>query len=281
MPFIPPFGSPPGGGGGATTELDNLGTTAINTSLISDTDSTDDLGSSSVFWANIFVDKINLGDAGAVDWTLDYTDINTASTLNITPGNALIQGALHIDAGNQSGANSVKPGGLGVYVDGAANLTYFGVYDTSNTSSPKEYFRVTREASSDGASYTYCGERSNNSRLYLGSTSEYIKGGGVTVWEITRGWAPSIDSTLDLGSSSLFWNQTFTDELILTNVGAAAAAADKLVLSAVDLSAGNTILAMNTEGTGVVGTGTPTADRTIAIEVNGTTFYIIASTSAS
>lgn len=44
----------------ATVELDNLGTVAINTSLISDTDSTDDLGSSSVFWANVYTDKLFL-----------------------------------------------------------------------------------------------------------------------------------------------------------------------------------------------------------------------------
>ena len=43
---------------GATTELDNLGTVAINTSLISDTDSTDDLGSSDKYWANAYIDEV-------------------------------------------------------------------------------------------------------------------------------------------------------------------------------------------------------------------------------
>lgn len=44
--------------GGATTALDNLSSVAINTSLISDADSTDDLGSSSIAWANLYVDTI-------------------------------------------------------------------------------------------------------------------------------------------------------------------------------------------------------------------------------
>jgi len=42
----------------ATKALDNLGSVAINTSLISDTDSTDDLGSSAKKWANLYVDDI-------------------------------------------------------------------------------------------------------------------------------------------------------------------------------------------------------------------------------
>jgi hypothetical protein len=42
-------------GTGANTALSNLASVAINTSLVSDTDATDDLGSSSVGWKNIFV----------------------------------------------------------------------------------------------------------------------------------------------------------------------------------------------------------------------------------
>ena len=49
---------------GVSKALDNLASVAINTSLISDTDSTDDLGSSSKYWANGYVDKIYSGDTG-------------------------------------------------------------------------------------------------------------------------------------------------------------------------------------------------------------------------
>ncbi len=41
-------------GSGATTALDNLAAVAINTSLISDTDLTDDLGSASIRWATVY-----------------------------------------------------------------------------------------------------------------------------------------------------------------------------------------------------------------------------------
>lgn len=44
--------------GGATTALDNLASVAINTSLISDTTNTDDLGSSTKLWKDLFVTNI-------------------------------------------------------------------------------------------------------------------------------------------------------------------------------------------------------------------------------
>lgn len=50
------------GGSGATTALDNLASVAINTTLVSDTDNTDDLGTSSIFWrTGYFKTSIELG----------------------------------------------------------------------------------------------------------------------------------------------------------------------------------------------------------------------------
>ncbi len=60
----------------ANTVLSNLGATAINTSLISDADSTDDLGSSSKYWANIYVDKLFLSASATLEPSqlIDLTD---------------------------------------------------------------------------------------------------------------------------------------------------------------------------------------------------------------
>lgn len=58
-----------GGGGGATTALDNLASVAINTSLISDTDNTDDLGSSTVWWKRLFAKTLQVD--GPTELTLD------------------------------------------------------------------------------------------------------------------------------------------------------------------------------------------------------------------
>jgi hypothetical protein len=53
--------------------------------------------------------------------------------------------------------------------------------------------------------------------------------------------------------------------------------ADTVQYYSMDLSAGNTMPAWYTEGTNV-GTGTPTANRTIAVNFNGTVYYLLAST---
>lgn len=51
--------------GVATTELDNLGTVAINANLISDTDSTDSLGSTGIKWLDAFLDRATFDEAAA------------------------------------------------------------------------------------------------------------------------------------------------------------------------------------------------------------------------
>jgi hypothetical protein len=50
----------------ANRYLSNLLSTTINTSLISDTDSTDSLGSSSIYWANGYIDKIYLNSTATM-----------------------------------------------------------------------------------------------------------------------------------------------------------------------------------------------------------------------
>jgi len=47
----------------ATAALDNLASVAINTSLISDTDGTDDLGTSTISWKDLWIDEVRFGNA--------------------------------------------------------------------------------------------------------------------------------------------------------------------------------------------------------------------------
>ena len=62
-----------------------------------------------------------------------------------------------------------------------------------------------------------------------------------------------------------------------TGTAPTATPADTVTLYSSDLSAGNTMPSFYTEGT-IVGTGTPTANRTIAVRINGTVYYLLAST---
>ena len=74
---------------GATTALDNLASVAINTSLISDTDDTDDLGSAAKQWKDLYID----GTANIDSLVADTADIDggtidgaTIATSDITVG---------------------------------------------------------------------------------------------------------------------------------------------------------------------------------------------------
>lgn len=72
------------GASGATTALDNLTTTAINTDLLPDSDLTWDLGSATAHWNNLYVGQItSSGDpniSGATGMTINSVSGNTAVT---------------------------------------------------------------------------------------------------------------------------------------------------------------------------------------------------------
>lgn len=51
----------------ANTTLSNLGVVAINTSLVSDLDSTDNLGSATKYWSNSYIDRMNLNSTCYID----------------------------------------------------------------------------------------------------------------------------------------------------------------------------------------------------------------------
>ena len=73
--------------GGATTALDNLASVAINTTLVSDTDNTDDLGTTLKKWANLFVTTIGAtGTRVLKGWFTDL-EVTNAIAGSIT-GNA-------------------------------------------------------------------------------------------------------------------------------------------------------------------------------------------------
>lgn len=71
------------GGSGATTALDNLASVAINTSLISDTDVTDDLGSLSIRWNNVYAATLSTGDTASDTLKLRGYDVDGATFVDI------------------------------------------------------------------------------------------------------------------------------------------------------------------------------------------------------
>ena len=238
---------------GATIELDNLGVTAINADLLFDTNSAYDIGDAINFLANLYVDKIFISTSKS------QTDVSISgfATTQTRHQGILVENQagfaylfLKGDVGGGADAGQIHFGS-GNFPD-AAKLSVFNDDLTIAVTDPQG--KLILEEFGHQIEFTTTGQDKFNAL---------------------------VDSAIDLGSPTRFWNANFTDELILTNVGARSSSADKLVLSAIDLSAGNTILDMNTEGTGVVGSGTPTADRTVAIRVNGEVIYLIGSTVSS
>lgn len=67
---------------------------------------------------------------------------------------------------------------------------------------------------------------------------------------------------------------------IETGTAATASPADTITIYSTDLSAGNTMLSLYTEGTPVNANATAAATHRIAIRVNGTVYYLLANTSA-
>jgi hypothetical protein len=66
-------------GGGATTALDNLASVAINLSLVSDTDITDDLGTGDIRWRDVYPATIRAGLTAADTLKLEARDVDGAS----------------------------------------------------------------------------------------------------------------------------------------------------------------------------------------------------------
>ncbi|MBI4092239.1 MAG: hypothetical protein HY427_03485 [Candidatus Levybacteria bacterium] len=94
---------------GATTALDNLASVAINTSLISDTDSTDNLGSTTVAWANLYVDTISSITGNPLALTpIAGTNLNI--TLSTTGDFAVNTDDLYVDTSTgRVGINTTSP----------------------------------------------------------------------------------------------------------------------------------------------------------------------------
>lgn len=123
-----------GGGSGANTALDNLASVAINTSLISDTDDTDDLGSAAIGWNDLF-----LGPTGTIE-----TRGDTGTTLAFpSAGEMTIETKAVKHAGKQTiwipaGAmknDATNPASCGDAYDSGSNdiSVYVCAFDTGAT----------------------------------------------------------------------------------------------------------------------------------------------------
>ena len=173
---------------GATIELDNLSNVAINTSLISDTDITDDLGTVAIRWKDSFLETVNTGDTVADTLKIRGRDVDgaawvdfitvtaantptcafngdmTSVTQSAADNSSLVATTAYADAAGAAG--TVQYTNLGSEVLQTAFNAMIGTIDTFPTAI----------VTSDGATITLTYEQSGG-----GDVVAYFDGGPVTI----------------------------------------------------------------------------------------------------
>lgn len=105
-----------GAGGGANTALSNLAAVAINTSLLSDADNTDDLGSGTLRWKDIYAVTLRTGTADANTLNLEARDVDGAvwtSFITLTAGNTPTATLSNVTSSTNFNPTSSDGGALG------------------------------------------------------------------------------------------------------------------------------------------------------------------------
>lgn len=194
-------------GGGASTALDNLASVAINTSLISDTDNTDDLGSSTKRWKDAYI-------AGNLS---DGTNTATVANCKTAYGHVSLTSNPHSVTASQAGA-----------VAKAASSTDNAIarwHETDGDELQNSGITISDTDVVSGitgllpaADNTY--NIGNSSGYYNNIYAHALRGnyGGSSNTVGCRGqFVPDADGTRYLGTSSLQWLQIYLSDRVNAN----------------------------------------------------------------
>jgi len=163
------------GGSGASTALDNLASVAINTSLVSDTDDTDDLGSSAKKWKDLYIDGVAYLDDAQVSSLTASKAVFTDASKNLTStgiGTAAqqIQGDGSLITTAMTFVDTASP-------SAAANFTISGL-------SPNINYKLFLNLNNSGASnftVTFNGDTGTNYK----TNYSVVQGGATAVGNLT------------------------------------------------------------------------------------------------
>lgn len=212
---------------------------------------------------------------------------------------------MRIDGAGNVGIGTTSPGDALVITRSGANT----ILNLQNYGSVVPVFR-TQKANGTSASPTQV--VSGDDLLRIGGTG-YTSGGAFTgdtgriTFQASENFTSTANGTAMLFSTVANGSTTLTERMRIDNAGnvgvkatsfgtSAAAAlgiangtepsssvADQIVIGSVDLTAGNTIPYFRSEGTGMTGAGitSTTVTHKIAIKVNGTVYYLLATTNGT
>lgn len=195
-----------GAAGGANVNLSNLAATAVNTSIISDTDSTDDLGSSLIAWADLFIDKVRFPNQDTITVNAHNIARDTSDNLeiNVPTGDAInfaVNGVtiFDVDANTMTGNNIILSGSHTIN-DSATDPTVNGEF---------------RRNSADVK--VFSGGASRNLSFVPGSAAATIELDNLGTVAINTSLVSDLDSTDDLGSSLIAWHDVWADKIRFPN----------------------------------------------------------------
>ncbi len=151
------------GGAGANTALSNLASVAINTSLISDTDNTDDLGSDAIRWRDLYLgsNTLHIGtsttDEGVISYntTTNVFDFGTDSTTNgdiafFTDDLYLDKSTGNVGIGDTTPAALLTVGSGDLFqVDSSGNLSTSGTIQTGRNGTDGQFTIYSEQGATD------------------------------------------------------------------------------------------------------------------------------------
>ncbi len=258
-----------GTSGFATTALDNLASVAINTTLVSDTDNTDALGTSAKAWSDLF-----LGSGGVITFnsapsTPDITLTHSANTLTFDGGTFAL------------GTNSITmTGSLGAT---GARLTagFFADLTVTNAITGS----VTGSAATLTTTRTLWGQNFNGSAnvtgdITLGVSSITMTGSlGATGARVTKGWFTDLEVTNAIagsvtGNAATVTNATLTTALTV-NTGTVTLIGNVLNTSALTIGAGAVSVSGANTGDQTITNTSDATSHTVTLSASGGTIQFI------
>ncbi len=196
--------------GKANTALSNLASVAINTTLVSDTDNTDALGTSAIAWSDLY-----LGSGGVITFTSapstsDITITHSLNTLTFAGASYVFDGLLAVSRAGQSvrAINTTDNGSVQISTWEGARATpadndeaYISLTLSGDDASPYEFGRITWVATDVNVGTGLDG-RIDFAVMTAGSLADELSLTGVNLY-------PSTNDGLALGISGTAFSDIF------------------------------------------------------------------------